>query len=118
MKSNTKKPVTFEQLPEAVSQLFDKLENIEKLLLSINANLVPQQPKENILTIEQAAEFLGLAISTIHTMVNRAEIPSYKAGKRLYFIEEEIRDWIKSGRKKTVKELEAEADSYIKDKRQ
>ena len=55
--------ITFEKLPQAVTQLLDKLENIERLLL-IKSN-TPQPESDILLTIKQAAEILHLSVPTI-----------------------------------------------------
>ena len=102
---------TFEQLPQAVSQLQDKLDNIERLLLSRSE--VPQPDADKLLTIKETAEFLHLTVPTIYLMVQRAEIPVCKRGKRLYFSKLEITSWIMAGRKKTTLELEAKVNSYV-----
>jgi len=103
--------MTFEKLPEAVNQLFDKLENIERLLLLKSNAPLPEADK--LLTIQQAAEILHLSVPTIYGLVQRTEVPVCKRGKRLYFSKKELTDWIMSGRKKTISEIEAEVDSYI-----
>jgi len=64
---------------------------------------------EELLTIKQAAEFLTLSVPTIYGLVQRAEIPVNKRGKRLYFSKQELTDWIKAGRKKTNDEISKEA---------
>lgn len=107
------KPITFEQLPQAVSLLFDKLDDIEKLLLLVKTNSAEPIKHEEFLSVQEAANFLKLAVPTIHTMVNRAEIPANKAGKKLYFSKDELTAWIKEGRRKTAKELQVEADKYV-----
>ncbi len=104
--------ITFEKLPQAVSQLYDKLESIERLLIENNSQSHPEA--DQLLTIQQTAEIISLSIPTIYGLVSRAEIPVCKKGKRLYFSKMEIQDWIKSGRKKTVAEIANESDSYIK----
>ena len=103
-------PITFDQLPQAVSQLHDRLSNIEQLLL--HANNHPTDTDE-LLTITQAALFLNLSIPTIYGKVSRKEIPVNKQGKRLYFYRSELADWIKAGRKKTVTEIRQEAEQSI-----
>ncbi len=102
--------ITFEKLPQAVNQLLNKLENIERLLLSQN-NTPPEEDK--LLTIREAAEILHLSVPTVYGLVQRAEVPVCKRGKRLYFSKQELLAWIKSGRKKTVSEINAEAEQYI-----
>ena len=37
--------ITFEKLPQAVTQLYEKLENIERLLLSQNNTPEPEEDK-------------------------------------------------------------------------
>jgi len=103
--------ITFEKLPQAVTQLFDKLETIERLLISQNNN--PQPEEDKLLTIREAAEILHLSVPTVYGLVQRSEVPVCKRGKRLYFSKQELIGWIMSGRKKTNSEINAEADDYI-----
>ena len=107
--------ITFENLPLAVSQLLDKLENIE-LLLQVKGN--EHQPEaDQVLTIQKAAEKLCLSVPTLYGLVHDAKIPVSKKGKRLYFSKQELTEWIKTGRKKTVSEISSEADNYLRKKR-
>jgi excisionase family DNA binding protein len=95
---------TFEELPQAISTLHDKVDCIKDLLLESRQKHDP--PQSDLLTIGQAAEFLKLSVPTLYTKVSRREIPVSKRGKRLYFSKAELSDWIKSGRKKTVEEIQ------------
>ena len=104
--------ITFEQLPQAVTQLYDKLTNIERLLLQ-KSNEHHHPEADQLLTIKQAAEMLTLSVPTIYGLVHDAKIPVSKKGKRLYFSRQELTDWIKSGRKKTSAEISAEAENYL-----
>ncbi|MDB5090699.1 MAG: DNA-binding protein [Mucilaginibacter sp.] len=101
-----KDTLTFDQLPDAVSKIQDKLDNIEQLLLRQQ-----EQPpgQEELMPITQAAQFLDLAVPTLYSKVCRKEIPVNKRGKRLYFYRSELTEWIKSGRKRTADEIRAEA---------
>ncbi len=103
--------ITFEHLPKAVSQLYEKLENIERLLTEKSA--ASQVESDHLLTIEEAGAFAHLSKLTIYGLVSRAEIPCMKKGKRLYFSRKELVAWIKTGRKKTVAELDNEARAFI-----
>jgi excisionase family DNA binding protein len=105
--------LTFEQLPTAVSLLSRKLENIERLLLDKNSQL-PTEQKDELLTVNQAAEFLNLTVPTIYSKACRGEIPLMKRSKRIYFSRNELLDYLRAGRKKTTAEIEAEAESYIR----
>lgn len=102
--------ITFEKLPKAVSEIFDKLDNIEKLLNIQNQPQLVDEP----LTIQQAGDFIKLTVPTIYSLVSRNNIPFSKKGKRLYFSKSDLSNWIKEGRNKTVSELGKEAHSYLK----
>jgi len=103
--------ITFEKLPQAVTQLFDKLENLERLIIS--QNNAPQPEEDKLLTIREAAEILHLSVPTVYGLVQRSEVPVCKRGKRLYFSKQELVSWIMSGRKKTVAEIDEETEQFI-----
>ena len=93
---------SFEQLPRAVSELHEKLDNIQDLLIESRQS-VPQTVE--LMTISQAAEFLNLSVQTLYGKVCHREIPVSKKGKRLYFYKSELEDWIRSGKKSTLAEI-------------
>ena len=95
---------TFEELPQAISVLHEKVDCIKDLLLE-NRLQNPQRPRDDLLTIKQAAEFLSLSVPTLYTKVSRKEIPVNKRGKRLYFSTLELSEWVRSGRKKNTEEI-------------
>lgn len=95
---------TFEELPQAIITLHEKVDCIKDLLLE-NRSQNPQSPRDDLLTIRQAAEFLSLSVPTLYSKVSRKEIPVNKRGKRLYFSTVELSEWVRSGRKKTVEEI-------------
>lgn len=108
---------TFEQLPQAVTQLFTKLENIERLLSEKTNN---KQPEGNSwFDLAQLIEYLPdkPAVATVYGWVSKGYIPHHKRGKKLYFLKSEIDTWLRSGRKKTAAEIAAESESYISKKR-
>ena len=107
----TTKQLTFEQLPEAVSQLFIKLDSIEQLLLRLTSTA--NTDSEDLVNIKQVAAFLSLSVATIYTLVSRKDIPCMKQGKRLYFSKKEINSWVKEGKKNTLKEVVIETDNYL-----
>lgn len=95
---------TFEELPQAINILHEKVDHIKDLLLE-NRLQNSQLPRDDLLTIKQAAEFLSLSVPTLYTKVSRKEIPVNKRGKRLYFSVAELSEWVRSGRKKTTEEI-------------
>ena len=77
-----------------------------------NNNPTTDQP-EQLLTIQEAAEFLRLTVPTMYSKVSKGELPVMKRGKRLYFSRTELMEYIKEGRKKSNAEIEAEAKAYL-----
>lgn len=106
---------TFDQLPQAVNRLFEKLDSIEKLLNEKGGSIAVEP--ERLLTLNQAADFLSLKPPTLYGLVHNQRIPVCKQGKRLYFSQKELIDWIKAGRKKTTAQISLEAEAYLKTKR-
>ena len=106
------KTLTFENLPEAVGLLIEKVENLEKHLLE-NSGRKTTEPSNQLMTVDQAAEFLNLAKPTIYSMVSRGEIPYMKRSKRLYFSREDLLAYIRDGRKKTNMEIKDDANQYV-----
>jgi len=106
--------ITHDNLPSAVSQLYDKLENIENLLLEKNNQHQPEA--DELLTVQETAKFLNLSIATIYGKISRNELPFMKKekSKRVYFSKIQIFDFLKTGRVQTVSEIEAEAGQYLK----
>ena len=44
------------------------------------------------------------------------ELPRYKRVRGLYFKRSDLNGWIEQGRRKTVEDIEKEADGYLKGK--
>lgn len=112
---NNMRQFTFEELPNVIGELFAKIDNIEKLLQENKANIIV--PEDEPLTISEAAKLLRLSVATIYTKVCKNEIPANKQGKRLYFYRSELLNWIKSGRIKTITEIQHEAEIKFSSKK-
>ena len=91
-----------------------RLSGIEKLILDLKKPLEAEAPKDSLLTVEGAANFLSLTVPTIYSKVSKGELPFMKRSKRLYFSKQELTSYIKQGRKKTNDEVLAEAETYLK----
>ncbi|MBK8342472.1 MAG: helix-turn-helix domain-containing protein [Bacteroidetes bacterium] len=104
--------LTFNELPQAVSDLTREIKEIKELLLAKKSDVAPEE--DLLLTIKQAGELLNLSVPTLYGYVQRSEIPVSKRGKRLYFSKKELLDWVKEGRKKTLAEMDEQANSRIR----
>ena len=100
--------LTFEKLPEAVTMLIKEVSELKRLLIE-KQEQPTTTPPEQFLTIQEAAEFLSLAVPTIYSKVSKGELPVMKRSKRLYFSRTELLEYLKDGRKKSNAEIEQEA---------
>ena len=65
---------------------------------------------KEVLNLEEAASFLGIAKSTLYKMTHENRIPFYKpAGKLIYFEKSVLLEWIRSNRVMSESELQEEA---------
>ena len=65
---------------------------------------------KEVLNLEEAACFLGIAKSTLYKMTHENRIPFYKpAGKLIYFEKSVLLEWIRSNRIMSEAELQEEA---------
>lgn len=102
--------ITFEKLPEAVAHLIKEVSEIKELI-----ELKQESPveKRRPIGINEACRVIMKAKPTVYTLVRKGKIPAYKHGKKLYFYEDELLDWIAKGKRKTIDELKAEVDAKI-----
>jgi excisionase family DNA binding protein len=77
-----------------------------------NEQPTTDQP-EQLLTIQEAAEYLSLTVPTMYSKVSKGELPVMKRSKRLYFSRTELLEYLKDGRKKSNAEIEQEAKAYL-----
>ena len=89
--------ITFDKLPQAVGYLTEQVERIHKIV----AALQPQTAidKHRIVEIDEACKITRKAKPTIYTLARKGLIPAYKRGKKLYFYEDVLLQWIESSRK-------------------
>jgi len=109
--------LTFEDLPEAVLHLIREVTEIKHYLFIASEDVASktfrEQPEKEILTVEEVCQFLGLKKGSVYNLTHRQEIPFYKKGQRIYFDRNEINEWVRSDRRKTIKELKNDADLSI-----
>lgn len=100
--------ISFETLPKAVAFLNDQIAELKTLVENRQSSDKPSTKKIPI-DIDAACEIIGKAKPTVYTLVRTRQIPCYKSGKKLYFFEDELLEWIRNGKRKTLNEIESEA---------
>lgn len=104
--------ITFENLPKAVARLADEIAEIKSL---VEKGQTPVAlTKRTPIGIDEACQIIGKAKPTIYTLVRNRQLPCYKNGKKLYFFEDELLEWIAKGKKKTMQEIESEVETNFK----
>ncbi len=94
---------------EQLESLYSRLDGLEKRLEDIFLN------SKEALTFEQAWRYLRISASQLYKLVCKRMIPSFKpGGKLLYFKRTDLEGWMLSNRKKTGKEIKAEALTKLK----
>jgi excisionase family DNA binding protein len=88
-------------------EISDRLERIEHCLNELKREELSHADPEGELpiSISDCASITNLAVPTLYGLVHRRKIPSYRQGKRLYFLRSEILAWIKAGRRATIREM-------------
>ena len=87
------KTITFNDIPEAMSYLIGKMNDLEELI----RNSADTQPDPNAwFNIEELCEYLPdrPAKQTVYGWVFHKKIPYHKKGKKLQFLKCEIDEWL------------------------
>jgi len=110
-KGNKMEKITFEQLPEAIALLLEKMTRIENLLAGGKDD---SRSIKEMLTTDEAAELMGISKSSLYKMTARKELPTYKpGGKKVYLKRAEITIWLASQRNCSKSEIEHQALDYV-----
>lgn len=96
--------ISFENLPKAVAFLSHQIEELKTIVKS--KETIEVNNKKIPISIDEACAIIKKAKPTLYTLVRKRQIPHYKNGKKLYFYEEELLDWIAKGKRKTTQEIE------------
>ena len=81
----------------------ERLERIEKLLTN----------NKEVLTFEEACEYMGVSRSFLYKLTSRRQIPHSKPnGKIIFFEKQKLNLWLLRNRRKSKLEIESEALKY------
>ena len=103
-------------LLQLMKKLDKRLNLIEKAMLSNTSTLNKQDNikfDDKVLSIDEVSKLLGLAKATIYSKASRKELPFIKRGKRLYFMEKEIIEYLKGGKILSNDEIDEISKNYI-----
>jgi predicted DNA-binding transcriptional regulator AlpA len=113
---NIKQGLTFETLPKAVSFLIDEVRELKKLVLknqlkkSVPVNTIRRIPVD----INRATEITHLGKSSIYSLRKKKKFPGgMKKGQKLLWYEDELLQWIESGKVLSPEEIDAASDAAL-----
>lgn len=91
--------LSFDQLPKAVGELLTKVDYvISRLDEKKDADgSSPTQDDDQMMTMDEACQFIGKKRSTMYSLTSERRIPYRKRGNKLYFFKKELIEWIQSG---------------------
>ena len=69
---------------------------------------------KEVLNLEEASSFLGIAKSTLYKLTGSNSLPYFKpAGKLIFFEKQALLDWVRGAKALSEEELKAEAASRL-----
>jgi excisionase family DNA binding protein len=117
--------LSFDQLPKAVGELLTKVDYVISRLdekKEVDGSS-PTQDDDQMMTMDEACQFIGKKRSTMYSLTSERRIPYRKRGNKLYFFKKELIEWIQSGgaydKPYTLSEQEqAEFDAHLEQMRE
>ncbi len=102
--------ILFENLPEAVMLILAEMKELKAIISTIKK---PVNTERLPIGIEEAEKIVRKSKHTIYKLVSKKKIPCYKVGKKLYFFEDELIDWILNNKSETYASTIAEVGNMI-----
>lgn len=103
---NTKEELSFNDLPQAMSLVLDKVTSLENTVSGLREDLRKSRSapvnEHQPMGVEETCEFLKMKKTTLYYYAQNNLIPVTKKGKRYLFFKDELISWIESGRKEDV----------------
>lgn len=110
--------ITLDQVPMALNHLINKVETIEALVSNMSDKRSSTTYGNEWMNIRELCDYLPThpARQTVYEWVKGRVIPFHKTSKKLTFNKTEIDEWLHGGYRKTMSEIEREADDFVNSK--
>lgn len=97
------KEVTFNDMPQIIGKIFQKIERVEQILNNIQEEIEEKKDSslsaEHIpMTLDESCEFLRMKKSTMYYHLGKGNIPGTKKGKNYILYKDELLKWTELGR--------------------
>lgn len=109
---------SLEQVPMALNHLINKVEAIEALVSNMSDKRSSPSSDNEWMDIRELCDYLPThpARQTVYEWVKNRTIPFHKTSKMLTFNKAEIDKWLHGGYRKTIEEIERDADDFVNTK--
>lgn len=101
---------------QAIELLLNEVKEIKDSLNYSNPEGMPIPPHKQLshipIDIDEVSKLTLKSKSSIYRLSSKGEIPCYKHGKKLYFFRDEIIDYIRDGKKRSIADILAEAETF------
>lgn len=77
---------------------------MQQIVARISYSLGGYEMIRNTLTVQEAADYLGVHHDTIYTMVREKQIPHFRVRTRIFFTKRNIDAWIEAQEQAIMKE--------------
>jgi excisionase family DNA binding protein len=85
------------EIPE--DTLVMKRTDLKNALSELIGELHMDNPKDEIMTIKEAAEYLKVSIPTVRLMIANKEIPFFKKGQIIRLNRSAVKEWVRDNQK-------------------
>ena len=85
------KTLSFEQLPELIQNLVERIEALEK---TVRRKQQPRPLDGELMSVDDVCKMLGKSKSAVYRTVRCHDIPFIRQGNRLYFDRPTIKKWL------------------------
>lgn len=90
-----------------VVTLKDLMERVNILTTAVLSN-------KQTLTLEEAAAFIGVAVSYLYKLTSTQQVPHFKPrGKMIYFDRSELEEWLRQGRVNSIGDIDRKAADHV-----
>ena len=89
--TSERKALAFEQLPELIQNLVDRIKSLKK---TVREKQQPLPLEGELMSVEDVCKLLGKSKSAVYRTVRYQDIPYIRQGHRLYFDRATIKKWL------------------------
>ena len=104
---------SFDAMPRILADIVSKLEVVERKIDSLQST--PKVETDAWLSLKDLCKYLPNhpAEQTVYGWTSTHFIPFHKKGKSIVFLKSEIDEWLRNSKRKSVGDLEKEAQAFV-----